>query len=232
MAMAMHDCVGCWRTDLMCHVHVSCVPGWVTWAAVWCCKCHAQWWNWGKIRLSRSGITLWLCWISCSMQLHPKTTFWHVHGGFALLTDFPHLLSCFLWVWPRTWSAEARAGLLALQVVLCIITGSESLFNWGIFHLGLSDLDFLLLINVLVDEAGSWKRAVHTHKQGRKRRWVLLLVLVDQLQICLHDYVVRKKGTMCLCDCCKASCLFLQYPQLCATVAAFPRHPPSSFLNN
>lgn len=105
-----------------------------------------------------------------------------------------------------------------------------SLFNWGIFHLGLSDLDFLFLINVLVDVVGSLKRTVHTQKRGRKRRQILLLALVDHLQICLHDCVVRNKSTMYLCDYRKASCL--QYPQLCAAIAPFPWHPPSALLNN
>ena len=50
----------------------------------------------GESEFSLLGIALWLRWISCSTPLHPKTVFWHVRGGFALVIDFPHFLSGFV----------------------------------------------------------------------------------------------------------------------------------------
>lgn len=76
----------------------------------------------GESGLSLSGLAV-LHWIRCGTQLHPKSPFWHVHGGFSLLIDFPHFLACFVQVWPRMWSAKSDAMLLALQAVLCIIPG-------------------------------------------------------------------------------------------------------------
>lgn len=49
----------------------------------------------GESGLSLSGLAE-LHWIRCGTQLHPETAFWHVHGGFSLLIDFPHFIACFV----------------------------------------------------------------------------------------------------------------------------------------
>lgn len=131
----------------------------------------------GVVELGGSGLSLsgsavlgWIRWVT---QLHPKTAFWHVHGGFSRLIDFPHFLACFVQVWPRMWSAKSDAVLLALQAVLYICQG----FNLIPFLKKLGDFSsWIELFKFPASYQSSsgwswvheWKRAVYMHKrEGR-----------------------------------------------------------------
>lgn len=89
--MAIDTYVRCWRTDSVC-VHVV---GALSLAGPPEQLCGFAGALQRESGLSLSGLAE-LHWIRCGTQLHPETAFWHVHGGFSLLIDFPHFLACFV----------------------------------------------------------------------------------------------------------------------------------------